>query len=169
MVSYLKQAPAGVPGDITRPDKSNVEPAMLVALTAVFAQRFGEAMRYVTGGIQQWTTGLTKADFAGVLVREVPSISGSVTSGFTDNIPNPDQLQGLLTGGYISVKCTAGTPARGGIVYVRIVSATDRPIGAFEAASDSSNSVALDFQQASWASDGVDADLNAELRVQVPA
>lgn len=163
--AYLYQAPTGVPGDITRSDESNVEPARLVALSDVFVQRFGEAMRYVTGGIQQWTTGLTKTSFAGVLVREVPAISGSVTSGFTDNIPNPDAVQGLLVRGYISVKCTAGTPARGGTVYVRIVSATDRPIGAFEAASDGGNSVALDSVQAEWASDGLDANGNAELRV----
>jgi hypothetical protein len=165
MVSYLFQAPTGIPGDITRTDESNVEPALLVALTAVFAQRFGEAMRYVSGGIQQWTTGLSKADFAGVLVREVPAQGGNANSGFSDTIPNPEQLQGLLVRGYVSVKCTAGTPVRGGTVYVRIVDATDRPIGAFEADSDGGNSVALDAVQAEWATDGKDADGNAELRV----
>jgi len=165
MASYLYNAPSGVPGDITRVDESNVEPAKLVALSAVYAQRFGEAMRYVAGGIQQFTTSLTAADFAGVLVREVPAESGSTAQGLTDNVPNPNQIAGLLVRGYISVKCTAGTPARGGVVYVRIVSATDRPIGAFEAESDSSNSVALSTTQATWASDGKDADGNAELRV----
>ncbi len=165
MSAYLYQAPNGVPGDITRVDESNVEPAKLIALSGSFIQRFGEAMRYVSGGIQQFTASLTKADFAGVLVREVPSISGSVTAGLTNNIPNPDQINGLLVRGYVNVKCTAGTPARGGIVYVRTVAATDRPIGAFEASSDSGNSFALDAAQATWASDGVDADLNAELRV----
>lgn len=165
--AYLFQAPNGIPGDITRTDESNVEPAMLVALASVFAQSFGVAMRYVSGGIQQWTTGLTKADFAGVLVREVPSISGSNASdaSFDGTVPNSDVPNGLLVRGYVTVKCTAGTPARGGVVYVRIVSATGRPIGAFEADSDSSNSVALDAVQAEWASDGVDADGNAELRV----
>lgn len=165
MTAYLFQAPTGIPGDITRADETNVEPAMLVALSAVFAQRFGEAMRYVTGGIQQFTASLTKADFAGVLVREVPSISGNALAGLTDNIPNPDQVQGLAVRGYVSVKCTAGTPARGGVVYVRTVSATDRPIGAFEADSDGGNSFALDAVQAEWASDGKDADGNAELRI----
>lgn len=166
MASYLYSAPAGIPGDITRTDESNVEPARLIALSSVFVQAFGVAMRYVAGGIQQFTTSLTAADFAGVLVREVPSISGNTTQGFTDNTPNPVEVNGLLVRGYITVKCTNGTPARGGIVYVRIVSATDRPIGAFEAASDGGNSVALSAQQAEWASDGLDADGNAELRVQ---
>lgn len=163
--AYLFQAPNGVPGDITRVDETNVEPAKLVALASVYVQRFGEAMRYVSGGIQQWTTGLTAPDFAGVLVREVPSISGNALAGFTDNIPNPDQIAGLAVRGYVSVKCTAGTPARGGVVYVRIVSASGRPIGAFEAVSDGGNSVALTATQAEWATDGVDADLNAELRI----
>jgi hypothetical protein len=165
MSAYLYQAPSGVPGDITRVDESNVEPAQLVALAGVFAPRFGEAMRYVAGGIQQFTAALTKADFAGVLVREVPAISGSTLQGLTDNAPNPTANQGLLVRGYISVKCTAGTPARGGIVYVRTVSATNRPIGAFEASSDGGNSFALDAAQATWACDGLDADGNAELRV----
>jgi len=163
--AYLYQAPAGFAGDITRTDETNVEPAKLVALASVYAQRFGEAMRYVAGGIQQFTTGLTAADFAGVLVREVPSISGSTAQSFTDTVPNPDQVQGLAVRGYVAVKCTAGTPARGGIVYVRIVSATDRPIGAFEADSDGGNSVALSATQAEWASDGKDADGIAELRI----
>ena len=166
MPAYLFQAPTGVAGDVTRPDESNVEPAMLVALSNVFAQSFGQAMRYVAGGIQQFTTGLTAADFAGVLARQAPSISGTIDSGFADNVPLPTAPQGLLVRGYVSVKCTHGTPARGGVVYVRIVSATDRPIGAFEADSDTSNSVALSTDQATWASDGLDADGNAELRIQ---
>lgn len=163
--SYLYSAPAGVPGDITRTDESNVEPARLIALSSVFAQAYGIAMRYVSGGIQQFTTSLTAADFAGVLARSAPEISGNTNQGLDDTTPNPDVPNNLLVRGYISVKCTAGTPARGGIVYVRIVSATDRPIGAFEAASDGGNSVALSSTQATWASDGLDADLNAELRV----
>lgn len=167
--AYLFNAPAGFPGDVTRPDVTNIEPGKLVALASVYAPRFGEAMRYVSGGIQQWTTGLTKAAFAGALVREVPSLGGSTASDtqstLLGGVPNSDQVQGLMVRGYMLVKCTAGTPARGGTVYVRIVSATDRPIGAFEADSDSSNSVALDADQAEWASTGVDANGYAELRI----
>lgn len=169
MPAYLYTAPAGFPGGNSRPDMANIEPALLVALTSVYAPRFGEAMRYVAGGIQQWTTGLTKADFAGALVRSVPQIDGTSAADGEDlalgGVPNPDQIQDLMVRGYMTVKCTAGTPARGGIVYVRIVSATDRPIGAFEADSDTSNSVALDAAQAEWASDGVDANGLAEVRI----
>lgn len=163
--AYLTQAPVGIPGSVTRPDVSQVEPAMLVALASVFMQSFGQAVRYVAGGIQQFTAALTKADFAGVLVREAPAEGGNSNSGFSDTIPNPSQVQGFMTSGYVSVLCTAGTPARGGAVFVRTIAAALRPIGAFEAAADGGNSFALDKNQAEWASDGVDANNNAELRL----
>lgn len=165
MVAYLYQSPAGVPGDVTRVDETNVEPAMLVPVSTVYAQAFGIPMAYVAGGISQWVTGNVAADFAGILVREVPSISGSVNSGFADNIPFPDVPQGLAVRGYISVKCAIGTPARGGVVYIRTVAASGKFIGDLEATSDPSNNVALSTTQASWAVDGKDADGNTELRI----
>lgn len=164
MTAYLYQAPAGVPGDISRPDESNVEPAMLVAVSTVFAQKFGIPMVYVAGGISQYATGNTAAQFAGVLIREAPSIGGSATQGFDDAIPNSVQPQGLCVRGYVSVKCVTGTPARGGIVYIRVVASTGHVIGDFDAVTDSDN-VALSLAQASWATDGKDADNNAELRI----
>lgn len=163
--AYLYQSPAGVPGDITRVDETNVEPAMLIAVSAVYAQAFGIPMVYASGGISQYSTGKVAADFAGILIREVPSISGNTTQGFTDNIPNPLEPQGLAVRGYVSVKCTVGTPARGGTVYVRVVADTGKAIGDLEASSDGSNSVALSVTQATWASDGKDSDNNAEIRI----
>lgn len=168
MPAYLKQAPIGFPGGVSRPGESNIEPVMLVAATGVFAQSYGIPLKYVAGGAQQFNGGAeTAADFQGVLVRGVPQIAGTLASdtSITDAVPNPDQVQDILVRGYVTVKCTAGTPARGGIVYVRIISATNRPVGAFEASSDGGNSVALTATQAEWATDGKDADGMAELRV----
>jgi len=167
MVSYLYQAPAGVPGDITRTDETNVEPAMLVATGGgVFAQAFGIPVKYVSGGIQQFNGGAEAATaFAGVLVRQAPGISGNALSGFSDTIPNPDQVQGLAVRGYVSVVCASGTPARGGTVYVQIIANGGVAVGAFRADSDGGNAVALTATQAEWASDGKDADGNAELRI----
>lgn len=165
MPAYLYQAPNGVAGDITRTDESNVEPAMLVAVSTVYAQAFGIPMAYVANGISQWQGSNVAADFAGVLVREVPSISGNLNSGFTDNIPNPDQVQGLVVRGYVSVKCAIGTPARGGLVYIRTVADTGKFIGDFEAVSDPGNNVVLSATQAEWATTGKDSDNNAELRI----
>ena len=164
--AYLYQAPNGVPGDITRTDETNVEPAMLVAVSTVYAQAFGIPMKYQTGGISQIEASDAATVFAGILVREVPSISGNTDQTFTGNIPNPDQVQGLAVRGYVSVKCVAGTPARGGVVYMQVTAHSGAVVGDLRAdGTDSGNAVALTLAQASWASDGVDSDLNAEIRI----
>ena len=165
-VSYLFQAPNGVPGDITRTDESSVEPAQLLAISSVYPQAFGLAMVYGSGGVQAWGTGNVAADFAGSLVREVPAIEGSGGTGaFSPTIPNPLVPNGLLVRGYMSVVCQYGTPARGGIVYVNIQATGSRVVGGFEATSQGSYNVALSTTQATWAVDGVDAFNNSELRI----
>lgn len=166
-VSYTFQAPNGVAGDVTRVDESNVEPAMLVAHSGTFAQAFGIPMKYVSGGIQQFSGGEAETDFAGVLVREVPSIAAPTDTGvFSPTIPNPKQPQGFCVRGYVSVLCIAGTPARGGTVYVQVTAHSGANPGDFRAdGTDSGNAVALTAAQATWASDGVDAFENAELRI----
>lgn len=168
MPAYLFQAPTGIPGDVTRTDESNVEPAMLIAASGVFAQAYGIPVKYVAGGIQQFNGGSeTAASFAGILIREVPSEAGDIQSDqqFVPTVPYAKQVQGLLVRGYCSVLCGAGTPARGGVVYVQVVAGT-LPVGSFRAdGTDSGNAVALSATQAEWASDGKDASNNAELRV----
>jgi hypothetical protein len=168
MPAYLFQSPTGVPGDITRTDETNVEPAMLVSASGVFPSAFGIPMKYVAGGIQQFNGGSdTAASFAGVLVRETPSIAGDIGSDsvFNPTTPLATQLQGLAVRGYVSVLCPTGTPARGGVVYVQVATGT-QAIGTFRAdGTDSGNAVALSATQAEWASDGKDASNNAELRI----
>lgn len=164
--AYTYAAPAGVPGDITRTDESNTEPAMLIANSGTFAQAFGIPLKYASGGIQQFTGAEAATAFAGVLIRTAPSIGGSATQGFADAVPNSDQPQDMMVRGYVSVLCVAGTPARGGTVYVQITANGGVAIGAFRAdGTDGGNAVALTNTQASWASDGKDGDNNAELRV----
>lgn len=172
MPAYLKQAPSGIPGDITRTDETNVEPAMLIALSTVFADQYGLGMKYATGGIQQ-PNGDAATAFAGVLVREVPSISGTGASDLTfgPGVPLPTQVQGLAVRGYTAVICAAGTPARGGVVYWQVTTNGSIKAGQFRAdGTDSGNAVALTATQAEWASDGVGPDGNgntdiAELRI----
>lgn len=163
--AYTYQAPAGVPGDITRVDESSVEPAMLVAHSGTFAQAYGIPMKYVSGGIQQFSGSEAATDFCGVLVRQAPGISDS-GDDLTGNIPNAVQVQGLIVRGYVNVLCVAGTPARGGVVYVQVTANGGVNVGDFRAdGTDSGNAVALTLTQASWAADGKDADNNAELRI----
>ena len=169
--AYLTQAPSGIPGAITRPDETNVEPAMLIALSTVFAGSYGLGMRYATGGIQQ-PSGDAATAFAGVLVRAVPSISGSSAddAGFGGS-PLSTQVQSLAVRGYVSVVCYAGTPARGGVVYWQVTTNGAAKAGMFRAdGTDSGNAVALTATQAEWATDGVGPDGNgntniAELRL----
>lgn len=163
MASYLYQAPAGVVGDITRPDESNTEPAMLVAVAGVFAQAFGIPMRYVAGGISQFIAASVAADFAGILVREAPSISGNANSGLSDTTPWEKVPRGLMVRGYCNVLCTVGTPARGGIVYF-CNNVAGGAIGDFQATT-SANNLPLSTTQATWASDGKDANNIAEIRI----
>lgn len=168
MPAYLKNAPAGYPGGVTRPDMSNIEPAMMVAAGGVYATGFGVPMKYVSGGIQQFNGGAeVPADFAGILVREVPGISGDGTNtGITDGgVPNPEQPQGLMVRGYAIVKCWAGTPARGGSVFIQTVANGGVPVGAFRATDDGSNAIELTATQAEWVSDGKDASGMSEIRI----
>lgn len=169
--AYTFSAPTGIAGAITRPDESVVEPAQLFPVSTTYPSSYGIGMKYTTGGIQAFNTGSEAATaFAGVLVREVPSISGLVAddttangtgSPWANNVP-----AGLCTRGYINVLCVYGTPTRGGTVYLRIVATSNNEtVGTFDATSDSSNNVALTATQAEWASDGKDANNNAELRI----
>lgn len=166
-VSYTFQAPNGVPGDVTRTDESNVEPIMLVQDSVPqYPQAFGVPLVYATGGARDWETGDAATAFAGVLIREVPSIAGPTDQGqFSPTIPNPAVPNGICVRGYVSVLCQYGTPARGGVVYINIQATGSRVVGGFEATSEPSYNVALTSTQAEWASDGVDAFNNAELRI----
>lgn len=169
MSVYLFNAPAGFPGDVSRPDESNVEPAMLVALASVFAQSYGIPVKYVAGGIQQINSGDVATVFAGILVRGVPFQADSSASDSDINssgVPKSDQVQGAMVRGYAMVKCIAGTPARGGVVYMQSVAHSGAVPGDFRAdGTDSGNAVALTATQAEWASDGTDSGLIAEIRV----
>lgn len=162
--AYTYTSPSGVPGSISRPDETNVEPAMLVAATGVYAQAYGIPVKYVAGGIQQFNGGAeVPADFAGVLVRRAPEISGNLNAGFDDTIPNPLQVQDMAVRGYVMVKCVSGTPARGGAVFVQTVANGGVAVGSFRTTDDGSN--AIELSNVTWASDGKDSDNNAELRI----
>lgn len=165
MVSYLYQAPSGVTGDITRVDESNVEPVMLVT---PFPANYGLPMMYAVGGVTFSATP-TAAAFAGILARAVPGISQSSTNEATGVFqPNQDEPQGLCVRGYVNVICGVGTPVRGTVVYMRTVAATGKAVGDLEATSDPGNNVALTatpIGNVTWATDGKDADKNAEVRI----
>lgn len=166
MTSYLYTAPAGVPGDITRTDESNVEPAMLVT---PFPANYGVAMKYATGGITPFVAADAATVVAGMLARAVPGISQSSANEAVDVFqPNQEEPQGLMVRGYMSVKVNAGTPVRGQPVYIVQTASGGHPAGAFETTANAGANIALSgtlVGNFTWATDGVDADGNAEIRV----
>lgn len=166
MTAYLYTAPAGVPGDVTRVDESNVEPAMLVT---PFPTNYGVAMKYGTGGITPYAAADAASVVAGFLARAVPGISQSNTSEAVDVFqPNQSEPQGLMVRGYMAVKVNSGTPVRGQPVYIVQTASANHPAGAFETTTNGGNNVALSgtlVGNVTWATDGVDANGFGEIRV----
>lgn len=162
MTSFLYRAGSGVAGDITRPDDTVVESAMLNSAKVPTA--FGAPVKMTAGVIEKIEVGDVAASLYGFLSRIAPSISGDTVQTFAGATPNADAVQGVVVSGYMNVKCTVGTPARNGIVYMRVVAATGKAIGDLEATSDTTNSVAL--VGVVWGVDGKDADNVTEIRIK---
>lgn len=161
MTAYLYNAPAGVPGDVTRELETLVEPVLLGAAFTAFGVPYkmdsaGKAIPVANGD--------AATVFKGIISRFVPSISGNMTQGLNDAIPNQDSTQGGVRRGYVNVLCKVGTPVKGGTVYMRVVAASGKAIGDLEATSDSTNSVALVGVE--WAVNGKDASNITELYIK---
>lgn len=165
MTSYLLQAPNGVPGDITRTQDSAVEPIMLIT---PFPSNYGVAMKYAAGGATPMVAADAAAVFAGILVRAVPGISQSSASEAVNTFqPNQSEPQGLCTRGYVNVFVNAGVPVRGTVVGIVQTASGGHPAGSFEVAT-TGNNVPLTgtlVGNVTWASDGVDAFGNGEVRI----
>lgn len=166
--AYLFQAPVGIPGDITRVDDTNVEPAMQAVQGSDYP-KVGMGVKYTSDGAGiQVPSGDAATTFAGVMVREVPGISNSSAddASFSPQTPLITEPVGLAVRGYVAVLCAAGTPVRGGAVYWQVTDHSGVKAGSFRAdGTDSGNAVVLTATQAEWASNGKDADGNCELRI----
>lgn len=166
MTAYLYQAPAGVIGDISRPDESNVEPAFLIT---PFPANFGVAMVNTTGGVTPFAAAGTAATVAGLLTRAAPGISQSSTNEQVNTFqPNQAEVQNLMVRGYAFVKVNAGTPVRGAAVFIVQTAAGGHPAGAFETTANSGANIPLTgtiVGNWTWAADGVDANGVAEIRI----
>lgn len=162
MPAYTYRMPSGVAGSVTRALDTSVESVFLNALKPVLS--FGAPVKLVSGKAEPFEAGDDAADFYGVLARVAPGIAGSTAQTFVSNVPNTDSVNGLVTRGYVNVTCTIGTPVRGGVVYVRVVAATGKAIGDFEATADGINNVAL--TNVVWAVDGKDGANNTEIRIK---
>jgi len=160
--AYLYNAPAGVPGTVTRLQDSVVEPVILgEAFTA-----FGAPFKFdpTTGKAMMIDSGDAATVFKGIITRSVPSINGAAGQLFADNAPNLESPQGGLRRGFVNVLCTVGTPVKGGTVYMRVTADTGKAVGDLEASSDGLNSVVLVGVE--WGVNGKDADNITELFIK---
>ena len=161
MTAYLYNAPAGVPGDVTRLQESLVEPVLLGAAFTAFGQPF----KFNSSGKAIPVAASDAASvFKGIITRVVPSIGGNTASGLNDAIPSQDSTQGGLRKGFCNVLCTIGTPVKGGTVYMRVVAASGKLVGDLEATADGTDNVALTGVE--WAVNGKDADNITELFIK---
>lgn len=157
MVAYLYRMPSGIPGDVSRKENSVVEAQILNASLPFSA--YGLVGKMAAGKFVPFAGGEAATDAYGVLVRPFPTNSG--TDGLGTATPPTSGPGDVLRRGYITVKLNGGvTVAAGGPVYVRVAAAASgKPLGGFEGAADSTNTVAINAIFLSAA----DADGNVEI------
>lgn len=157
MVAYVYRMPSGIPGDVSRKENSVVETQILNASLPFSA--YGLVGKMAAGKFVPFAGGEAATDAYGVLVRPFPTNSG--TDGLGTATPPTSGPGDVLRRGYITIKLNGGaTVAAGGQVYVRVAAAASgKPLGGFEGAADSTNTVAINAIFMSAA----DADGNVEI------
>lgn len=103
---------------------------------------FGTPVMQGTNGVQFPTSSLTAANFAGVAARQIQTAD----SYFNQNdagVYKQNEPVAVFQQGRINVKCSQGTPAMYGDVYVRITADTGKNVGDFECAADSGKCVQI--------------------------
>lgn len=157
MVAYVYRMPSGIPGDVSRKENSVVETQILNASLPFSA--YGLVGKMAAGKFVPFAGGEAATDAYGVLVRPFPTNSG--TDGLGTATPPTSGPCDVLRRGYITVKLNGGATVAAGVpVYVRVAAAASgKPLGGFEGAADSTNTVAINAIFLSAA----DADGNVEI------
>ena len=125
--AYLKRMPAGFPGDVSRKAEATVEAGLMGATVA-----FGAPVK-MDGGKLVELSGASDAVY-GFVVRPYPTMGSAAVS---------DSIQDVLRRGYMTVKLTQGTSAKGGQVYVRHTAETGKAVGDIEASAVEGKTLAV--------------------------
>lgn len=159
--------PLGSPGDLTRDVREATVEANYNS-TTVPVLGFGLPVKL--GAQAMSVTGIVAADVSasivGFSVREYPAYPGGSMQNLAAGagIPMSGAI-GIMKKGYMAVKVNAGTPAKEGVVYVRVAApAGAKVIGGIEAVADSTNTIVVTNAQFMGPAD---ADGNAEIRYNV--
>jgi hypothetical protein len=158
--AYTYRATAGVAGEITRPDDTQVESGIID--TALPPLLYGTAVKISNAGlVQAWAGTDIATAFAGIAVREAPSIAGSTAQAFGGSVPNPLNPIGVMVSGYVNVRCPVGTPIKNLPVAICVTAGGGKAVGDFGTVVDASN---LLIPRLVWNVNGVDSNLVSEVR-----
>jgi hypothetical protein len=139
MPAFLYSIPNAIAGAMTR-GEGTVEPNILASADQPTA--YGLPVAIESGKIRAIKSGDDASDVFGFLVRPFPTTS--LSDDFGGGTPPTKGIVSIVKRGYLGVQVNAGTPAKGGAVYVRVANASGaKVIGGVEAAADSTNTVAL--------------------------
>lgn len=163
--AYQFRMPAGFAGDLQRVEAATVETQQIDSGTPPTV--FGVAVKYVAGKVQPINlAGDTAALVQGVNLRPYP-IQGNGTDPLGTSTPPTSGVVDVLKRGYVMVSLGGVAAAtKGGTVYVRVANVSaGKPLGGFEAASDTTNTIAM---PANWYFTGpADAYGVAEVAVNI--
>jgi hypothetical protein len=141
--AYQFRMPAGFAGDLQRAEVATIETQLIDSATPPTA--FGVAVKYVSGKVQPINlSGDTAALVQGVNLRAYP-IQGNGTDPLGTSTPPTSGVTDVLKRGYVMVSLGGvAAAAKGGTVYVRVATpSAGKPLGGFEAASDTTNTIAM--------------------------
>ena len=141
--AYTFRMPAGFAGDLQRAEVATIETQQIN--TSAPPTVYGVAVKLVSGTIQPINNSAdTAALVYGINLRPYP-IQGNGTDPLGTSTPPVSGVTDILKRGYVNVSLGGTTAAaKGGLVYVRVANpASGKPLGGFEAASDTTNTVVL--------------------------
>lgn len=159
--------PLGSPGDLSRDVREATNEAYFNSTTVPV---FGFGLPVKSGAQANSVTGIVAADvgtaIVGFSVREMPAYPGGNMSNLAAGagVPMTGAI-GIMKRGYMVVANNFGTPAKEGVVYVRIAAPTGaKVIGGIEATADGVNTVVVPNAQFMG---GADANGFAEIRYNI--
>ena len=141
--AYQYRMPAGFAGDLQRAEVATIEPQLIDPAAPPTA--FGVPVKMVNGKIQPINNAAdTAALVYGVNLRAYP-IQGNGNDPLGTSTPPTSGPTDILKRGYVMASLGGVAAAtKGGTVYVRVATpSAGKPLGGFEAASDTTNTIAL--------------------------
>lgn len=141
--AYTFRMPAGFAGDLQRAEIATIETQQINS--AAPPTVFGVAVKLVGGLVTPINNSAdTAALVYGINLRAYP-IQGNGSDPLGTSTPPTSGVVDVLKRGYVNVNLGGTTAAaKGGLVYVRVATpSAGKPLGGFEAAADSTNTVVL--------------------------